>query len=205
MRRCLPIAFAFLLLGVAWGGAFQGADTLKSGPQPGQELPGPFHPLNVTGLHAGNPHCLVCEYGVDPVVAIFARDIPGAESPLGKLLQRVDKAVDERQAGHLRSFAVFLSDDVAQEESRKSLVLKIEGLTKEPLSLKQIALAADRADGPEAYKLNKEAEVTVILYDRQKVVANFAFARGKMTDQSVDAIMAAVDKMVPPKKAKKKK
>jgi hypothetical protein len=205
MRRRFPLACVFLVFGVTWGGAFQAETQVKSGPQAGQELPGPFHPLNVTGLHAGNPHCLVCEYGADPVVAIFVRDLPAAEGSLAKLLQRLDKAVEERQAGHLRSFVVFLSDDLAQEESRKSLVLKIEGLTKDPLALKAVALAADRADGPENYKLNKEADVTVVVYHHLQVVANFAYAKDKMIEKDVDAIMAEVDKMVPPKKAKKKK
>lgn len=34
-------------------------DSLKSGPQPGTQLPGPFHPLNVTGESAGEKACLV--------------------------------------------------------------------------------------------------------------------------------------------------
>ena len=35
------------------------AAELKSGPQPGDKLPGPFHPLNVTGPFAGKKQCLV--------------------------------------------------------------------------------------------------------------------------------------------------
>ena len=34
-------------------------DALKSGPQEGKTIPGPFHPLNITGAQAGNKHCLV--------------------------------------------------------------------------------------------------------------------------------------------------
>ena len=33
--------------------------SLKSGPQVGDHLPGPFHPLNVTGRQAGKKNCLV--------------------------------------------------------------------------------------------------------------------------------------------------
>ncbi len=36
-----------------------GAAELKSGPQPGEKIPGPFHPLNITGGKAGQKHCLV--------------------------------------------------------------------------------------------------------------------------------------------------
>jgi hypothetical protein len=36
-----------------------GDDALKSGPQPGKNIPGPFHPTNITGAQAGKKHCLV--------------------------------------------------------------------------------------------------------------------------------------------------
>ena len=34
-------------------------DALKSGPQAGTNIPGAFHPTNVTGAQAGKKHCLV--------------------------------------------------------------------------------------------------------------------------------------------------
>jgi hypothetical protein len=49
-------AFAMAVLAVA--GAVAG-ESLKSGPAVGKNLPGAFHPLNVTGSEAGNKHCLV--------------------------------------------------------------------------------------------------------------------------------------------------
>ena len=36
-----------------------GDDALKSGPAAGTNIPGPFHPLNVTGGSAGKKNCLV--------------------------------------------------------------------------------------------------------------------------------------------------
>src|SRR5262245_39680118 len=46
---------------------------VKSGPQVGDDLAGPFHPLNVNGKKAGEKHCLYCENGDRPVVMVFAR------------------------------------------------------------------------------------------------------------------------------------
>ena len=40
-------------------GSVIAAETLKSGPQPGDMVPGPFHPLNVTGDNAGQKACQV--------------------------------------------------------------------------------------------------------------------------------------------------
>lgn len=45
---------------------------LKSGPQTGEELAGPFHPLNINGSQAGKKHCLYCSNGDRPVAMIFA-------------------------------------------------------------------------------------------------------------------------------------
>ena len=36
-----------------------GEETLKSGPQVGDQIPGPFHPLNINGASAGQKACQV--------------------------------------------------------------------------------------------------------------------------------------------------
>jgi hypothetical protein len=48
----------FTVAMLAVTGAMAG-DTLKSGPPVGKNIPGPFHPLNITGGQAGQKHCLV--------------------------------------------------------------------------------------------------------------------------------------------------
>jgi len=49
-------AFAVAMLAVTGMGAGGG---LKSGPQVGEEVPGAFFPLNITGKQAGQEYCLV--------------------------------------------------------------------------------------------------------------------------------------------------
>jgi hypothetical protein len=46
-------ALTLVAAGVLAGG------NLNSGPQTGKTIPGPFHPLNLTGGQAGKRHCLV--------------------------------------------------------------------------------------------------------------------------------------------------
>jgi hypothetical protein len=62
MRSDFPMSrlslFAAALAGAVLAGGAAAAD-LKSGPQPGDKIPGPFHPLNVTGSAAGKKQCLV--------------------------------------------------------------------------------------------------------------------------------------------------
>jgi hypothetical protein len=40
-------------------GSLIAAESLKSGPQVGQSIPGPFNPLNVTGSAAGRKVCQI--------------------------------------------------------------------------------------------------------------------------------------------------
>lgn len=53
MKFCLAATIAAVALSLP---AF--ADDLKSGPQVGARVPGPFHPFNVTGDHKGEKSCL---------------------------------------------------------------------------------------------------------------------------------------------------
>lgn len=56
MKRFIVGALALAALATA--GVVAG-EALKSGPQTGKDIPGPFHPLNVTGAKAGQKNCLV--------------------------------------------------------------------------------------------------------------------------------------------------
>ena len=49
-------AFAVAVLAVS---SVVAGDALKSGPQEGKNIPGPFHPTNITGSQAGKKFCLV--------------------------------------------------------------------------------------------------------------------------------------------------
>lgn len=51
-------AGAFVLAALATAGVVAG-DALKSGPEVGKNIPGAFHPLNITGASAGQKNCLV--------------------------------------------------------------------------------------------------------------------------------------------------
>ena len=52
------------------------------------------------------------------------------------------------------------------------------------------------AGGPPSYRLNRDADVTVLLFVKQKVVANFAFRAGELTEEKVGEVMKALPKIV---------
>jgi hypothetical protein len=162
------------------------AGKLTSGPQVGEDLAGPFHPVNVTGKAAGKKFCLYCSNGANPVAMVFARE---ATPEVAKLLQKIDACTAKHTDAKMGSFAVFCSD----EEGLKS---KLEKLAKDK-ELKKTVLAIDNPAGPEGYKVAKDADVTVVLYKNRNAKANFAFKKGELKDKDIDAILKAVTKIVP--------
>src|SRR5579871_5855386 len=74
------------LVALLAAGALVAAEPVKSGPQVGEKVPGPFRPLNVNGPRAGQPNCLYCTYGANPVVMVFAREDTPAVRTLIKYL-----------------------------------------------------------------------------------------------------------------------
>jgi hypothetical protein len=168
--------------------------TLKSGPEVGKDLPGPFHPYNVTGKRAGDFHDVLSAQGLDPAVLIFVRGTEAGDA-LQKLLADLDAIAEKTSKTRIAVAAVFLADDlkdvVKNDDLRKKYAEKLETI-KTDAKLNSVILCLDSADGPKEYALNANAEVTVLLSDRLKVLANYAFAKGGLTKANVDAIVAAV-------------
>ena len=171
---------AVLSMVVALGVAIA-PDDVKSGPQKGEKVPGPFHPLNVTGSEAGKKHCLFCSNGDNPVAMIFARE---SSDGLAKLIKQVDGATQKNADAKMGSFVVFLSSSDKLEKELKGLAEKQE--------LKKCVLSIDNPAGPEDYKVAKDADVTVVLYKDRKVLSNFAFKKGELKDKDIEKIVADI-------------
>jgi hypothetical protein len=174
-------------------------ESLKSGPAVGeavysQELGrGPFHPLNCTGASAGKKNCLVWQNGLNPVAMIFAREVSDS---LTSLVKKIDAETAKNSKANMGSFVVFLADD-------EKLSDKLESLAKKE-GIKKCVFAIDNPAGPKGYNVAKEADVTVVLYNKRKVVANYAFKKGDLNDAAITIIMADVPKILDsPKKETK--
>jgi hypothetical protein len=182
MRRILLAAGLSVVL---VGGIGVADEALKSGPQVGQEVPGPFHPLNCTGAAAGQKHCLYCENGVSPVAMIFAREVT---PELTRLIKQIDDQTAKNQRARMGSFVVFLSD-------KEGLAGQLKGLAQNE-ALKHIVLSIDNPAGPEKYSVARDAQVTVVLYSDHIVRNNYAFRTGQLNDQAINQIVAAIPKVV---------
>ena len=122
---------------------------------------------------------------------LFARDVPG---PLGMLLKQIEDTIAQNKAADMRSFAAFPTADRKGMEP-KLLQLAQQAKLSEAYSL---VIPEDPAT-VKPYKLNPEAELTVVLFKKWKVVGNFAFKAGQFKDADVAPIVAALVKIVPSK------
>jgi hypothetical protein len=174
---------------VALVAGFAAAAEIKSGPQVGEKIPGPFSPLNINGPTAGEKQCLVCRNGANPVVMIFARN---ADCPMTqKLIKEVDAATAKNAGCEMGSFVVFCTDDDTTEKKLKALSDKEQ--------YKKIVLSLDNPAGPKNYKLNKDADVTVVLYNKHEVKASHAFKAGELKDADIEKIVGEVPMITPSK------
>src|SRR5262245_47462732 len=118
MRALVLFAIASLLLA---GATFAQDDAqVQSGIKVGEVLPGPFDAVVINGKVAKDrQHCLVTEFGLAPVVMVFAREpADGKDQNLTALLAKLDEAVS-RHKGHegLASCVVFLSPSAQNSTS----------------------------------------------------------------------------------------
>jgi len=158
---------------------------VKSGPQVNETLAGPFHPLNVTGAKAGEKNCLYCENGSNPVAMIFARE---TSPELTKLIKAIDEATMKNKSNEMGSFVVFCSDKDGLDKELASLAQKS--------GIKSCVLAIDNPAGPKGYNVDKNADITVVLYTNRVCKANFTFKKGQLTDKDIDTIIASLPKIL---------
>jgi hypothetical protein len=159
-----------------------GAEPCVSGLSPGQR-PGPYTFVMSTGPQRGQLHCYICETADKPAVDIFARNL---SDPLGKLLRGVDKALVDHKTAELRAWVTFLHEDQSSIDAKVVDWGKKHAVRGVPLGV------FEDAGGPPSYRLAKDADVTVLLSVKQKVVANFAFRAGELTDEKIAEVLKAV-------------
>jgi hypothetical protein len=162
------------------------AEPCKSGLDPGQR-PGPYSFVLATGKERGKSFCYICETADRPAVIAFARTPSDA---LGKLAAGLDKTVADHKQAELRSWITFLGDDSKELQEKIVKWSRTHGLSNLDLGV------FEDADGPPNYKLAHDADVTVILFVKRKVVADFAFRTGELTDERIAEVLKAVPTLV---------
>lgn len=159
------------------------ADPCVSGIPAGQR-PGPYSFLVATGAQRGQLTCYICEQGDKPTAVVFARTL---SQPLGSLLAVLDATATSRKETGFRAWMTQLTPTA-----------DLNGLAKwsQQQGLKAVPVGAfEDADGPPAYKLANEADVTVLLFVKQKVVQNFAFRTNELNEEAIESVRQAIPKI----------
>ena len=123
-------------------------------------------------------------YGSAPVVCVFARK---TSEPLASLVKLIDAKIGEN--GELKSFVVLMprKGEVPAEDLRK--LAEQAGIKHVPLTI------GESPDGPPDYEIAKNADVTVLMWNGQKVKVNHAF-KGELTETDIRAIVADIPKLL---------
>lgn len=178
--------FFGLLVFLLVGNSAPADEPCKSGLRE-QQRPGPYTALISVGPQRGQQHCFICEAGERPLVVIFARQL---SEPLGKLVAKLDRALVDHKSQELRGWVTFLTDDQVSLDPKVVQWSKKYATGTVPLGVFEDPL------GPPSYLLAREADVTVLLSVKHKVVANFAFRAGELNDRASADIMKALPKIV---------
>ena len=157
--------------------------SLKSGLDVDQR-PGPYSSLVVVGPERGTQHCFICEAEDRPVMIVFART---PSEPLGKLVHRMDEQL--KKHADLRGWTTFLAADAGPLAPKVVDWSRRHSTGTVPLSIFEDEV------GPPTYRLAKDADVTVLLSVKRKVVANFAFRADELDAAAIDRITLAVPKI----------
>jgi hypothetical protein len=153
------------------------------GLKPGDAV-GAFHVKDITGEHASEDECCYrCMYGNKPVVAVFARG--EMDDKLAKACKDLEKKLSEKK---IKSFVVYMTDDVA------AATPKIKEFAKKH-ELKNLPLTAYKGvSGPENYKLCKECDVALVMWNQGKVVKTKTYAKGEFCNDCCGQQVASFEK-----------
>ena len=90
----------------------------------------------------------------------------------------------------MAAFVVLLTDDPDAAKEQLSSVAKKNDIKHTPLTI------FEGATGPSNYKIAKDAELTVMMWNESNVEVNHAFAKGELKSDKVSGVSADVKKIL---------
>ena len=174
--RVLSLASVLVLVCMSFSMA--SAEDVKSGIEVDGNI-GPYRTIKVTGcedgVEAGDSLCYTCKLGARPVAFVFAKTPNNTLATLIKQLDEVAEDNADAKMANVINFSGELTDEYVQQ-------IKEFG---DKLDLKHTALTTS-ADGGK-FKVNEDAEVTVMHYKGKKVTYNFA-SKDALNEKEVQQI-----------------
>lgn len=157
-------------------------DPIFSGPQPGEKLP----PLEIRDVLAEEVTDvdLLKKAGDKPVLLVFFHKRTRPAFGLTNALMRLAKT---REKAELTSAVVMLTDDPTETGNWMKRIRKL--LPKDAL----YGISMDGLEGPGAYGLNRDVELTVLVAAEGKVTANFAIVQPSLPNDGQKIAKAVVE------------
>ena len=172
-----------------------------------EPLPAPYPPgvsavhrvgeTMVNGPNAGQARSMICDLAGRPAVLIYAREFnPAVES----LLTKLDAVARKGQERKMRSACILLTE---KDDDKKNLQ---EFDRRAKLEATMLATHPPRDDnfyfgtGGFRHKLQPEAEVTVIVFQKLKVQSSRAFRKGELTERKIGEVVNSLAALLPPMK-----
>ncbi len=121
------------------------------------------------------------------MVTIFARKIT---ENLTSLVKKIDGLVAKNKDEKLSAFVVLLSEDADADEAKLKELAKKHRIKTTPLTV------FEGIAGPPNYKIAKDADVTVLMWDRRKVKVNHAFGKDGLNKKAVKLVVADTSKIL---------
>ncbi len=145
-------------------------DPVFSGPQPGEALP-PLRVIAVGGEQTGEEVDPIQAADGKPTLLVFVHKLTRPGVALTRGLTNYAKAQPDAVTG-----IIWLDDDKAKAE---------EYLTRARNSLSfkaPLGVSVDGGEGPGAYGLNRNVELTILVASENKVTANYALVQPSVTE-----------------------
>jgi hypothetical protein len=181
--RLAPLVVLFVAL-ASGPAAVRGDDEpVFSGPQKGEKL-APFEVHRVYGDDAGKAFDPVAAADGKPLAIVFFHD---RTRPAFGLMRTVTTYAGTRAKDGLAATVVFLSADPTETEKWLGQVQRLmpEGVT--------IAVSKDGIEGPGAYGLNRNVQLTILVGKEGKVTDNFALVQPSEQADGPRVLKAIVD------------
>jgi hypothetical protein len=121
------------------------------------------------------------------VVNVFARELT---DDLASLVKQLDEVVGKNEDKKMGGFVVLLSEDPDADDPKLQAFAEKHGIKNLPLTI------FDGVAGPPDYKVAQEADVTVHLWVKLEVKANYAFGKGALTAAAVQQVVADTSKIL---------
>ena len=114
------------------------------------------------------------------MVCVFARQ---TSEPLASLVKQIDEKIAENQK--LKSFVVVYGQTPDKTRGELEKLAHDKGIKNVPLTM------FGESGGPPDYEISKDADVTVLMWNRHKIKVNHAF-KGELTDKDITAVLSDI-------------